>query len=256
MEQNERQIFLIKELLKERYHSLNIRIPQKDDEQKKFLRALINTRRPNPISNEILKIQDEYLRKEILIKGISDISQLKPLKDNLFIRQGDITTLKVDAIVNAANSTLLGCFHPNHGCIDNAIHTFAGIQLRLFCNEIMIQQGEPEKTGKAKITPGFNLPGKYIFHTVGPVIYGYTTDKDCDMLSNCYYSCLMLAEEYKIKSIAFCCISTGEFCFPNKKAAEIAIKTVKNFLHDSSSNIKIIFNVFKDEDRIIYENLL
>lgn len=152
---------------------------------------------------------------------------------------------------------MLGCFHPCHGCIDNAIHTFSGIQLRLACEELMRKQGyKDEATGSAKITPAFNLPCKYVLHTVGPIIYGALTKNDCRKLASCYSSCLELAEENNLKSIAFCCISTGEFHFPNEKAAEIAIETVKEYKKNTNSKMKVIFNVFKENDKQIYGKLL
>lgn len=164
--------------------------------------------------------------------------------------------MKADAIVNAANSALLGCFHPLHSCIDNIVHSRSGVQLRLLCYDIMRGQGHEEPTGQAKITPAFNLPGKYILHTVGPVIYGPVSEQDCEALASCYRSCLELAVENSCQSIAFCCISTGEFHFPNEKAAEIAVQTVTSFLNTHEQSIRVIFNVFKDVDLHIYQKLL
>lgn len=256
MNQEEKRKFLIKNLLKEFPEYKNINIPEKENEQKKLLRSLFNIRMPLPIDDNFLVIQDEYLQEEINKKGITNINELNPLQPDIYLWQGDITTLNCDAIVNAANSELLGCFCPCHGCIDNAIHTFAGIQLRLECAEIMKKQGYPEKTGKAKITKGYNLPCKYIIHTVGPIVNGNLTEKDCELLTDCYKSCLDIAEENNIHSIAFCCISTGEFHFPNDKAAQIAIRTVKEYKRNSKSKIKVIFNVFKDTDYKIYRELL
>lgn len=170
--------------------------------------------------------------------------------------QGDITTLKCDAIVNAANSQMTGCYIPHHRCIDNCIHTYAGMQLRYACYQIMEKQGKQEATGKAKITKAYNLPSRYILHTVGPIIYSTVTKKDEELLSSCYRSCLELADAYHLESIAFCCISTGEFHFPKEFATKIAIKTVKEYLKNETSIKKVIFNVFKDEDRDIYERYL
>lgn len=181
---------------------------------------------------------------------------LQPVKPGIYLWQGDITTLHCDAIVNAANSGMTGCYVPNHRCIDNCIHTFAGIQLRLACEEMMEKQGHEEPTGQAKITPAFNLPCKYILHTVGPIIYGKLRQKDCELLASCYRSCLNLAAENGLESVAFCCISTGEFHFPNEKAAEIAVETVQEFLQKKTSVKKVIFNVFKDTGREIYKHLL
>ena len=226
--------------------------------QRKLLRSLMNVSPPSLVNKKFLHLQDEFLKDEVIKKGIVEISQLIPSKSNnqIYLWQGDITTLKVDAIVNAANSALLGCFIPCHGCIDNAIHSTAGLQLRQECNEIMQKQGKEEKTGKAKITSGYNLPCKCVIHTVGPIITGELTENDCTLLRNCYINCLKLAIENNLKSIAFCCISTGEFCFPNEKASEIAINTVNEFLNETKSEIEVIFNVFKKQDYNIYQRLL
>lgn len=253
MTQNERRIFLIKELLAESSEYKNIVIPENEREQKLLLRALFNVRPAGLKENKFMTVQDEYLKEELVQKGITDIADLTPIQSGIYLWQGDITTLKCDAIVNAVNSALLGCFCPNHGCIDNCIHTFAGLELRAYCNDIMKIQSHTEETGKAKITPAFNLPCKYILHTVGPIISGVVTKKDSELLASCYRECLLLAAEKELRSVAFCCISTGEFHFPNKKAAEIAIKTVKEFMQKDTSVKKVIFNVFKDSDRKIYE---
>lgn len=219
-------------------------------------RALCNVRPPMPASEEFVKLQDEYLQEVLSRKGITDANCLQPVKNGLYLRQGDITTLKCDAIVNAANSRLLGCFYPNHGCIDNAIHTCAGVQLRLECAEIMKNIGRNEDVGQARITKAYNLPSKYILHTVGPFVQNRLTEEHENQLANCYRSCLALADEKNLNNIAFCCISTGEFRFPNVRAAEIAVRTVTEYLERTKSGIKIIFNVFKDIDYAIYEKLL
>lgn len=252
MLQQERRIYLIKELLKEQQEK--IKIPKTSTLQKQLLRALFNIRLPKEASNEFLKIQDEYLQEEIAKKGITDYHLLIPIKKGIYLWQGDITTLCCDAIVNAANSQMLGCFYPNHGCIDNAIHSYAGIQLRLVCAKLMVQQGHEEATGKAKITPAFNLPSKNILHTVGPIITNELTKSDCEKLRSCYNSCLKLASKKGLNSIAFCCISTGEFHFPNDIAAKIAIQTVYEYQKDHE--IEVIFNVFTKTDYDIYANLL
>lgn len=252
MLQQERRIYLIKELLKAQQEK--IKIPKTSTLQKQLLRALFNIRLPKEASNEFLKIQDEYLQEEIAKKGITDYRLLTPIKKGIYLWQGDITTLCCDAIVNAANSQMLGCFYPNHGCIDNAIHSYAGIQLRLACAKLMVQQGHEEATGKAKITPAFNLPSKYILHTVGPIITNELTKSDCEKLRSCYNSCLKLASKKGLNSIAFCCISTGEFHFPNDIAAKIAIQTVYEYQKDHE--IEVIFNVFTKTDYDIYANLL
>lgn len=256
MTQTERRKHLIAALLKEQPQYSEIEIPTSEQEQKILLRSLFNIRMPLPVNNEFLTIQDTYLQEEVRQKGITSVVDLQPLQDGLYLWQGDITTLQCDGIVNAANSGLLGCFCPNHGCIDNAIHTFAGVQLRLACAELMRKQGHEEKTGKAKITPAYNLPCRYVLHTVGPIIRGRLTTQDCDLLASCYRSCLELAEQNNLKSIAFCCISTGEFHFPNDKAAEIAIQTVKEYKAQTHSRIEVIFNVFKEFDYNIYRELL
>lgn len=256
MTQAEKRECLITELLKELPEYGSIKIPTNETEQKKLLRSLFNIRMPLPVSDDFITIQDEYLREETRVKGIKSLDDLEPIHTDIYLWQGDITTLACDAIVNAANSEMLGCFCPCHCCIDNAIHTFAGVQLRLKCAEIMKKQGHKEETSKAKITPSYNLPCKYVLHTVGPIVKGSLTQQDCDLLASCYLSCLELAEQNCIKSVAFCCISTGEFHFPNVTAAEIAIKTVKDFMKHSHSKIKVVFNVFKDMDYEIYRELL
>ena len=225
-------------------------------DKKRLLRSLFNIRMPRSAGPEFLEVQDAYLQEEIRRKGITDFAGLKPVREGIYLWQGDITTLRCDAIVNAANSRMLGCFAPCHMCIDNAIHTFAGIQLRLACAELMERQGRDEETGKAKITPAFNLPCRYVLHTVGPVVGGRLTQRDRELLASCYRSCMELAEQNDVKSIAFCCISTGEFHFPNEKAAEIAIQTVKEVQKRMHSKIEVIFNVFKKIDLDIYRKLL
>ncbi len=256
MNQNERRLFLIRSLLNERLEYRDWRIPQDVSDQKLLLRGLLNVRPTQVCNPEFLRVQDAYLRQATAEKGITDCSALSPVQPGLYLWQGDITTLKCDAIVNAANSGMTGCYAPNHRCIDNAIHTFAGVQLRLACAEIMERQGCPEPTGKAKITPAFNLPCRYILHTVGPIVDESPTERDCAQLESCYRACLTLAVENHLESIAFCCISTGEFHFPNEQAAQIAVQTVKTFLNQKSSVKKVIFNVFKDLDREIYARLL
>ena len=254
MEQNQRREFLINRLLAE--GDFKDGIPQGEYAQKRVLRALFNVRMPKAADKEFLQVQDEYLREELRRKGITDIADLKPVSPDIYLWQGDITTLKCDGIVNAANSQMLGCFCPNHGCIDNAIHTFAGVQLRLECAEIMRAQGKAEGTGQAKITLGYNLPCKYVLHTVGPIVEGKLTKTHEKQLAECYRSCLVLADKNGLQSIAFCCISTGEFHFPNDRAAQIAVRTVEEYKRQTQSKIKVIFNVFKDCDYEIYAGLL
>lgn len=261
MTQKERRIYLIKELLNEQREYGGPRhedpdIPADEQAQKRLLRSLFNIRMPRPVSGEFLEIQDAYLQEETRQKGVTDIAELTPAEDGIYLWQGDITTLKCDAIVNAANSGMTGCYVPNHRCIDNCIHTFSGVQLRLLCGTIMEKQGHPEPTGTAKLTPAFNLPCRYILHTVGPIVSGRLTETHCRQLADCYQSCLELAAGHGLHSVAFCCISTGEFHFPNDKAAEIAVRTVREFLVKDTSVKSVIFNVFKDLDKDIYETLL
>ena len=256
MNQSEKRLFLIQSLLNERPSCQKQIIPADAERQKILLRGLMNVRRPARIGREFLEVQDAYLQEETAAKGITILTDLTPIQPGLYLWQGDITTLKCDAIVNAANSGMTGCYIPNHRCIDNAIHTFAGVELRLACEELMEQQGYPEPTGQAKITPAFNLPCRYVLHTVGPIISGRVTKADKELLASCYRSCLELAAENSLESVAFCCISTGEFHFPNELAAEIAVETVKEFLKKQTSVKKVIFNVFKDLDKAIYEKLL
>ena len=256
MNQSEKRLFLIQSLLKERPEYRDLSIPSESDSQRQLLRGLMNIRAPQRTDAEFLKTQDAYLQGETAAKGITDIAGLTPIQPGLYLWQGDITTLKCDAIVNAANSGMTGCYIPNHRCIDNAIHTYAGVELRLACAELMEQQGHPEPTGQEKITPAFNLPCRYVLHTVGPIIDGRVTKEDKELLASCYRSCLELAAENGLESVAFCCISTGEFHFPNDLAAEIAVRTVKEFLKKQTSVKKVIFNVFKDLDKAIYEKQL
>uniref|UniRef100_UPI003F4C911C protein-ADP-ribose hydrolase n=1 Tax=Brachyspira catarrhinii TaxID=2528966 RepID=UPI003F4C911C len=252
-------LFLIDFLMKEGNYkydeNLNNAIKEKNEEVlHNYFRYLMNIRNPNSISEEYLNIEDEYLQEQLKNKTITNIDNIKPINNNLCIWRGDITTLKIDAIVNAANSAMLGCFMPLHKCIDNAIHSASGTRLRLYCNEIM--KGNFEKTGSCIITPAFNLPSKYILHTVGPIIQNEVTKKDEEFLYECYKSCLETSRNNNIKRIAFCCISTGEFRFPNELAAFIAVKAVKDFLNDTKYDIKIVFNVFKDLDYQLYNNIL
>ena len=256
MKQEDRLDYLIHYLLSEDKQYQDLSVPNNETDKKRLLRSLMNVRPPKKISQEFLEIQDLYLQEELKKKSITSIEDLIPKNPQIYVWKGDITSLKVDAIVNAANSALLGCFVPCHGCIDNAIHSYAGIQLRLECQNIMERQGTPELTGKAKITKGYNLPAKYVLHTVGPIIQWKVTKKDEDLLASCYTECLKLAADTGVESIAFCCLSTGVFRFPQQRAAEIATSTVKQYLNKDSRIKKVIFNVFKDEDLKIYSGLL
>lgn len=218
--------------------------------KQRLMRALMNVRQPVRPSQELIDAQDKELARQREEKGIVEIKQ-----EGIHLWQGDITRLKVDSIVNAANSRLLGCFQPLHACIDNAIHSAAGIQLRCACNELMQAQGHEEATGQAKITPGFNLPARFVIHTVGPVIPdGKPTKEQEEQLASCYRASLRLAEEKGLESIAFCCISTGVFRFPQELAAEIAVRTVKDFPRQHVKTV--VFNVFKTADYAIYQKLI
>ena len=256
--QEERRIWLIRELQREMPQYQDIRIPVTEEEQWNLLRSLFNVRPPYPASQEFLKVQDEYLSELVRSRGIVDAESLpaSELDPRITLWQGDITTLRCDAIVNAANSALLGCWQPCHSCIDNMIHSLSGVQLRIKCNEIIQEQGHEEETGTAKITPAYNLPCKYVLHTVGPIISGPLRKEDCDLLAGCYQSCLELAAGNNVRSVAFCCISTGVFHFPQQRAAEIAVETVRQFLETDSSIDRVIFNVFTDRDLAIYQRLL
>ena len=252
-------LFLIDFLMKEADYKydenlINAIKENNEEELHNYFRYLMNIRSPYTISEEYLNIEDEYLQERLKNKTIININDIKSINNNWYIWQGDITTLKIDAVVNAANSAMLGCFMPLHKCIDNAIHSASGTRLRLYCNKIM--KGNFEKTGSCIITPAFNLPSKYILHTVGPIIQNYVSKNDEELLYKCYKSCLETAKNNNIKSIAFCCISTGEFRFPNELAAYIAVKAVKDFLTDTKYNMKIVFNVFKDLDYKLYSNIL
>ena len=271
MTQTERRLYLITELLKEDKGSAGFKlglvpgneggfvIPDDEKSQRDILRALMNIRGPYSISEDFLKIQDEYLQQVNKERGITDIADFSPtMTRGLYLWQGDITRLKVDAIVNAANSALLGCFAPLHACIDNCIHTFAGIQLRLACNEIMQKQGHEEGTGLCKITPSFNLPSRFVLHTVGPIIYTRVGEREKLLLASCYKNCLETASQNQLESVAFCCMSTGVFRFPQELAAQIAVETVEKWLSENpdSSVKKVVFNVFGDRDLEIYKRVL
>ena len=243
--------FLIKTLNSE------VEIPETEQEKKDLFRTLMNIWKVSELPSEFYEVQDEYLQEILNAKGITRLEDLTEIDENIYIWQGDITTLKVDAIVNAANKALLGCFIPHHRCIDNAIHTQAGLQLRRECDEIMKEQGTFEKTGQAKITAGYNLPAKHVIHTVGPIIYRVVEDDDKELFASCYRNCLKVSLKNNLKSIAFCCISTGEFRFPNDLAAEIAVAEVKKFFRENpTADLKVVFNVFKNLDKKLYEELL
>ena len=258
MTQQERLRYLLEGLVAEykEKHNEYIDIPMNEEEQFTLFRSLCNIRPAGGMSLEWMKIESEYLNILAHEKGIVTISDMEEREPQIYLWQGDITRLSVDAIVNAANNKLLGCFAPNHKCIDNEIHTFAGIELRMECARMTEYMEMPEKTGVARMTYGYNLPAKHVIHTVGPIIDEEVTDKERHELASCYRSCLQLANAYNLHSIAFCCISTGEFRFPNEEAAQIAVHTVRTYLKESNSKIKVIFNVFKDIDYDIYDKLL
>ena len=286
----EKVAFLIEHLLTEMpaYREEAARIPRDRQAQRDFLRALMNVRPPIPLQADFLRVQDALLTEEREVRGIVDGAALPTVAEerrtamvrgtsegdggdfadeNFVLWQGDITRLAVDAIVNAANSALLGCFVPLHRCIDNAIHSAAGLALRTACDEIMREQGHPEPAGHAKITPGFNLPAHYVLHTVGPIIapvgspvhepgvFAGVTHEAQQCLASCYRACLDLAAEHGLTSVAFCCISTGEFHYPPQKAAETAVATCRAWLQAHDAPMRIVFNVFKDEDLAIYRRI-
>lgn len=223
--------------------------------KRELIWGYLNQRLPNPVSARFLEIQDRLFRSETAENGIVNVSALR-FEDNIALWQGDITRLDADAIVNAANNALLGCFIPHHKCIDNVIHSRAGVQVRLDCSRIMGAQGEPEPAGCAKITLAYNLPSKYILHTVGPMVGLHVTEEDGRVLRNCYISCLNLARTMKLKTIAFCCVSTGVFGFPGDEAAAIAVGAVKNWLLETGYDMRVVFDVFLDKDREIYRDIL
>ena len=237
----------------------DISIPKDFTSKRNLLRSLMNVRPAMPIDDKFLDVQDEFLSNEALSKKLVGVEDIDEYDGKIMLWQGDITQLKVDAIVNAANSKLLGCFIPMHNCIDNVIHSSSGVQLRLECNRIMEAQNKDEDVGKAKITCAYNLPSKFVVHTVGPAIpfNSQPSDSDSKKLESCYKSCLEIANYNDLKSLAFCCISTGVFNFPQDNAANIAVKTVKEYLNSNETSLKhVIFNVFKDEDYLIYKKIL
>ena len=256
MEQSEKRRELIRRLLDERSEYRQIEIPADETGQRRLLRSLFNVRAPEKIDAEFLRLQDDYLQEEIRRKGVTELLTLSPVGPGLYLWQGDITTLACDAVVNAANAGMTGCYRPCHSCIDNCIHTYAGVQLRLECAGLMARQGYEEPTGQAKITKAYNLPCRYVIHTVGPVVEGRLSKRHEEQLSSCYRSCLELAEKNDCRSLAFCCISTGVFGFPARRAAEIAVQTVREYKARTNSQMEVIFNVFKESDHEIYRELL
>ena len=261
--QEQRLDYLLEEFKSDSKKYKNMEIPNDIIKKQQMLRSLMNIRMPKKMTDEVIKVQDEYLSYRAKEKGIVKLSDIPLIKDNLSIWQGDITRLEVDAIVNAANSQMLGCFLPMHICIDNQIHTFAGIQLRDECNQQMNKLREKygenyeQPTAIPMLTDAYNLPAKKVIHIVGPIVYDKLTPNLEKNLEDCYTNTLDMCLENGLKTVAFCCISTGVFNFPNQRAAQIAVDTVEKWslVHPDKMD-RIIFNVFKDEDKKYYEKLL
>lgn len=246
---------LLKFLLRER--GLIAAFSATYEQKRKLVRNYMNLRQPLPVPQEILEAQDALFWTESVERGIVKVEELPADKYGISLWQGDVTRLNADGIVNAANKSLLGCFLAGHNCIDNVIHSFAGMQMRNDCAKIISVQGGEEESGDCKITSAYNLPSRYVLHTVGPMVGREVTDEDRATLRSCYVSCLNLAEEMGLKSVAFCCIATGVFNFPRAEAAEIAVGAVMNWkLKHPQSNLQVIFNTFLPEDTEIYGNIL
>lgn len=273
MTQEERLDYLVKKFKEDSIQYRNLEVDNTYESKRMALRGMMNVRMPREMEQHIVKVQDEFLTIEAREKGIVTLDDIKTIKEQygsvhpfgnkISIWQGDITRIGADAIVNAANSQMLGCFVPGHGCIDNAIHSAAGIELRAECNQIMSQKKMKfgpqyeEPTGQAILTKGYNLPAQYVIHTVGPIVWYGLTGMLRNHLRNCYWNVLKCCMEHQIRSVAFCCISTGEFHFPNDEAAKIAVETVTSVLEENESKFdRIIFNVFKDLDKEYYQALL
>ena len=253
MTQDERRTYLIGRLLEEREDGRSLPVPGDAGGQRRLLRALMNVRAPAPADERFLAAQDANLQAAAAEKGVTRLADLTPLEPGLYLWRGDITALAADAIVNAANAGMTGCYVPGHNCIDNCIHTFAGVQLRLECARLMAAQGHEEPAGTAKITPAYNLPCRYVLHTVGPIVDGAVTAEDRRLLESCYRACLELAAAHGLHSVAFCCVSTGVFRFPKRQAAEIAVRTVRRY---RQPDMDVIFNVHSEENYAIYRQLL
>lgn len=260
MTQEERRIWLIQALWQEMDSRYRGDIPTDAEGQWRLLRALFNIRQPAPASPEFLSIEGEFLEEMTRQKGIVAADELPACDTDsrLVLWRGDITRLDADAIVNAANSQLLGCFRPNHSCIDNLEQTMAGVEMRYACWQLMQQQGHEEPPGQAKITKAYHLPSRYVIHTVGPIVRGTLTETGRQQLASCYRACLDAAEAYGLRNIAFCCIATGVFGFPRAEAASIAVRTVRNWLdhHESASVKQVIFDVYTREDEALYTTIL
>lgn len=266
MNREEQIDYLIRELKKEGSGYEALQDPVNLTGKRRLLRSLMNVRFPNEVSESFLKVQNALLQAELSEKNVVDAESLPAVGakypctsvknvDRIVLWKGDMTCLKIDAIVNAANRQMLGCFVPCHGCIDNVIHSAAGVELRNECATLMMRQGHEEPAGKAKITKAYNLPSKYVLHTVGPIIGGEVTKEQISQLQSCYLNCMKLAEQRGIHSVAFCCIATGEFHFPNKLAAQIALSAIDQYLSGSELE-RVVINVFKEEDANIYKKLL
>lgn len=268
MTQDERRRYLIDALLAERADGESITVPEGPDDQRALLRALLralmNVRPPAPVAPEVLAVQDAYLAERLWERGgavdaaaLPPVDAADPALSRVALWRGDITQLAADAIVNAANSQMLGYFVPGHHCIDNAIHTYAGMQLHLDCARLMEAQGHEESTGQVKVTPAHNLPSANVFHTVGPIVRdGRPTPRDEVLLASCYRACLAEATRRGLKTLAFCCISTGIFGFPQEEAARIALDAVLEHLTHTDHRLKVIFDVFLPSDECIYQELL
>ena len=232
-------------------------VPMDERSRRYLLRCLMNVWDPRrKLPEAYFALEQQLLSVETREKEPVDVLALPEKEPGIALFQGDITRLSADAIVNAANSQMLGCFVPGHSCIDNAIHSAAGLRLRAACYELMKAQGHEEATGQAKITPGFALPARYVMHTIGPIVRDRVTEKHRQQLRSCYRSCLELARKHQLRSIAFCCISTGVFHFPRREAAEIAVNEVRQYQKTHDDAPRVIFNVFQDEDCDIYEDIL
>lgn len=261
--QEERLQYLVEKFIEDSDDYKDLKVPYDTDTRQKILRSLMNIRMPKKMNEDVISVQDEYLRERAREKGTVTLSDIPEIEDRLSIWQGDITRLEVDAIVNAANSQMLGCFIPMHTCIDNCIHSFAGIQLRDACNQQMgllrrkYGSNYEQPTAVPMLTEAYNLPAKKVIHIVGPIVQDQLTPQLEEDLANCYKNTLDLCQQSGLHSVAFCCISTGVFRFPNDRAAEIAVKTVKEWMNNHPGSIdRVIFNVFKDEDLEIYNSLI
>ena len=263
MTQDQRLDYLVEKFKTDSVQYEDLKTPKDTEGKRRILRSLMNIRMPRRMDESVLRVQDDYLKERIRENGVVELSDIPVIRDGLSIWQGDITRLAVDAIVNAANSQMLGCFVPMHTCIDNCIHTFAGVQLRAECsrqmNQLRLKYGKDyeQPTAVPMLTDAYNLPAKKIIHIVGPIVqYELTPELEKD-LADCYINTLDMCLDKDLKSVAFCCISTGVFHFPNNRAAEIAVSTVDSWLSQHPGSMeRVIFNVFKDEDKKYYEELI